>query len=332
MNLTGYGLAVGRTHIVFACSFGILSESGVGARKGEPAGKSVGALVLGGHIVIVVIGGVKCDGAAHGLKVETVSARGAGIYHVDVFVCKNVVPQSIVPLDIAVFHDSHAVGRVGGPPNAQNGAGVEVLAVEGNSPLVQNLVYAVAHPGKSLGVSEVKHTVSVGAESRVALCVIAHHPFFFDSVFFKFPSREGKCVAFGLEPKNRSALHVKLAAGVGNGLETGFIPCSVDLPASDIAPTLGFCVGIPACVHPPVINVYVIFEIVLDIFDLFLFGKVHHFLGKSRNKGLDVGFAVLFIHIAVDHPPSPKVGGAVGVTSVVENDGGQRSPCRFARL
>ena len=139
--------------------------------------------MLCGHVVVVIIGGVKCNGAAHGLKVKTVSAGGAGVDHLNVLVGKNSVPQSIVSLNISVFQHSLAVGLgFGGSPDVTDAAGVEVLTVEGNSAFVKDSVYAVDHEVKGLGIAQIEHLISVGAEGRVVLGIISDKPFSLDTV------------------------------------------------------------------------------------------------------------------------------------------------------
>ena len=124
-------MAEGGTHDIFVGEGVIVVKAGVCAGKGEPAGKTIACSVAGGQIVIVVIGGMKRHGSAHGLKLETVAAGGAGVDHLDVVKGENVVPKPEMSLNSAVFNHSRAVG-LGGVnliPNAQRPAVVEVLTV-----------------------------------------------------------------------------------------------------------------------------------------------------------------------------------------------------------
>ena len=70
--------------------------------------------------------------------------------------------------------------------------------------------------------------------------------------------------------------------------------------------------------------------------DLILVGSLGHFIvnrrGNARHKwGGQISVVVLF-HIAIDEPVSPEVCGTVGIASVIENYGGQRSSCGLARF
>ena len=145
---------------------------------------------------------MESHGTAHGLEIKTVSARSAGVNHLDVLVGKDSVPKSIVSLNKAVLQHALTVGiGFGRSPNASNTSGVKVLTVEGDSSLVEYGIYAVNHKVKSLGIAQVKHSVAVWSQSRVSVGIISYQPFSLDSVGFKIGAGQRKCHSFGLEPK-----------------------------------------------------------------------------------------------------------------------------------
>ena len=230
------------------------------------------------------------------------------------------------------------MSRVCGCPGFVDGIAVKVLAVDGNSALFNNGRHSVHKPVKGLLVPKVKlEGVALDTVGNlISRLAVADKPLGLDAVFgvggFGI-LLGGYGNAFRLEPEQRfNAVFVGIVAYV---LKLGGETLGVGHPVSDRESALIFVdLGIPIGVHPPNLNIHIVFEIFSYGVDLILVGRLGHFVidrrGNARNKGLGKIFPVVFIHIAVHKPVSPKVCGTVGVAAVIENYGGQRSSCGLA--
>lgn len=95
---------------------------------------------------------------AHGLEIETVSARCAGVKELHFVKGKKHIPVCIVSHNAAVFGHTGTIrmSRICRRPCLINIVAVEILAVDGDSALFYYGGHSVAQPTKSLFVSEIQ--------------------------------------------------------------------------------------------------------------------------------------------------------------------------------